>query len=612
MGTIVKRRLIMERSMRKPSPAEIPIVRVILALMLLVLSVACNRHDSEAWTDERFGKPEGVEDFMEITWLLETSSKDEVAEEESSWFRRIVENHFNVSIIPVEFPLELGIAELLASDQFPDCALLDWDPYHLLRDGAIRTLPESMIRSNMPNYSRFLDEEFLPGWRALGENRIASREYEKEYLTLVFPAAADTIPQEGVATRVDWAKSVGIEFPNYEESKIPLNREENVFWLNEEITVDWWENLLRAYREGDPDGNGRIDTIPWPSEKDGAIWASGWMWTGVRGCFGPVKGFVIEGGELTTAKISEGYRQWCKVVQRWVAEGLVDRDNFDRTAYFAWKKIAQGQIGAAPVYLSDIDQDPASVKPPDNMGGEGKAEVVVVPPLVGPEGKRGPYALPHWRSKYFFRYDMEDAKLERMLKIIEFLYCSGEENFLFSRFGKPGIHFRWEGNAWNSQPIPKALKDVPKGYPRIGGFGEMRVWLDMMIPSDLSGPPIWKWKAEIPGINAYTFDLMKFEVPERIYSIFSDFLSGSLSGNRVKWPKHYDIYYDEDYRQIMNKHIFELSRHVNTFFWGITRGWIDVDKEWNGYVEGWKIRGGEEILSAIKDLPSVMGILADR
>ena len=38
----------------------------------------------------------------------------------------------------------------------------------------------------------------------------------------------------------------------------------------------------------------------------------------------------------------------------------------------------------------------------------------------------------------------------------------------------------------------------------------------------------------IPRVNAYTIDLLKFEVSQRVYSLYSSFLSGSLPGNQVE------------------------------------------------------------------------------
>jgi hypothetical protein len=323
------------------------------------------------------------------------------------------------------------------------------------------------------------------------------------------------------------------------------------------------------------------------------------MWTGVRGCFGPVEGPVMEDGKLSMAEISDSYREWCKLAQRWIQEALIDKDNLDRTAYFAWKKIVQGQIASAPVYLWGIDQDQESIMPPSTMAGEKGGEVVVVPSLVGPTGKRGPYVLPRWGKKYFFSRDVEDEKLKRILQIIEFLYFSGEENFIIAHFGKPGVHFFWEGEPWNSKPIPKKAEDIPKGYSRTGGFGEPRnqtYFKDFML-------------VEIPRINAYTFDLVRFEVPQRIFELYTDLLNGEISDYHVKWPYRYDLFYDPKLAELMEEHYDELNLHRLRFFWYITNEWIDVDQEWDSYVDGWKLRGGEAILEALKDLPKTEDVL---
>ena len=56
---------------------KISITEVLLPAVLLTVGIACSRQDTDPWIDEGFGKPEGVEDFMEITWLLGGYSEEE-------------------------------------------------------------------------------------------------------------------------------------------------------------------------------------------------------------------------------------------------------------------------------------------------------------------------------------------------------------------------------------------------------------------------------------------------------------------------------------------------------------------------------------------------------
>jgi hypothetical protein len=476
----------------------------------------------------------------------------------------------------------------------------------------IRTLPEETIRTYMPNYSRFLDEEYVAGWKMLAEHLVAEREHEREYLMLSFPSARDEIPQEGVSTRVDWARAVGIEFPDYERNKRPINREGTIFWLPADITVEWWERLLEAYRHGDPDRNGQLDTIPWPAHSL-AYDPTEWMWTGVRGAFGPVEGPVVENGVLTMAEISDGYRQWCKLASRWVSRGWVDKDSFERNAYFAQKKIAQGNIAAAPVYLWNIDQADSAHMPPMTMVAEKGAEAVVLPSLVGPGGQQGPYMMPRWRRMYFIGKQVGEEKLKRILQIVEFLYFSGEENFVFAHFGKPGIHFLWEAEPWNSQPIPNPSEQIPSRYPRIGGFGDRYYSFIWNLRNAFQGT--W-WPSvmseEIPRISAHTRELVKFEVPARINRLYDDILSGESQGYTVKWPYSYDLFYEKEFNRLREEHSWDLEAHRYRFFWDVINGLIDVDAEWDDYVKGWKNRGGEELMEAIEKLPIAEEVLRRR
>jgi hypothetical protein len=542
-------------------------ITTVLSVAVLVLVAACARGAFDDLDEERFGKIEGVEEFFEITWLME-EQEEEGEDEVSSWFRQIVEQRFNVAIVPVSIEIGGTWAEaraFLESEQFPDCGMVDMglvhvDPDTMWNVNLSRTLPEEMIRTYMPNYSSFLDEKHVSGRKMLGEHLAADREHEREYLMLSFPSARDEIPQEAVCTRVDWARAVGIEFPDYERNKRPINKEETIFWLPADITVEWWERLLEAYRDGDPDGNGQLETIPWPAESR-AYDTLAWMWTGVRGCFGPTVGPVVENGVLTMAEISDGYRQWCKLASRWVSSGFVDKENWDKNAYFAQKRIAQGLIAAAPVYLWSIDQAENAHMPPMTMVAEKGAEVVVVPSLVGAGGKRGPYVSPRWSRRYFIGKRVGDEKLKRILQIIEFLYFSGEENFVFAYFGKPGIHFNWEAEPWNSQPIPKPPEEIPSRYPRIGGFDGARQHrcIINLRPFLVNGVSPSIISEEIP--RAHTRELVKFEVPMRINRLYDDILSGESHGYSVKWPHSYDLFYEKESLRLTDEYSRELYEH---------------------------------------------------
>ena len=146
---------------------------------------------------------------------------------------------------------------MLAAGEFPDCGFVSEEPKKVYNEGVTRGIPKKMIRKYMPGYSKMLDE------RPLGWLMNINPDNENEYLAILGISEDADAPLFWLGFRVDWARNVGFELPNYEQKKIPLDRFGRCYFLDEDFTLDWLERLLIAFRDGDPDGNGKIDTIPW-------------------------------------------------------------------------------------------------------------------------------------------------------------------------------------------------------------------------------------------------------------------------------------------------------------------------------------------------------------
>jgi hypothetical protein len=76
--------------MRRISRSVMLKITTVLSVAVLVLVAACARGAFDDLDEERFGKIEGVEEFFEITWLME-EQEEEGEDEVSSWFRQIVD-----------------------------------------------------------------------------------------------------------------------------------------------------------------------------------------------------------------------------------------------------------------------------------------------------------------------------------------------------------------------------------------------------------------------------------------------------------------------------------------------------------------------------------------
>ncbi|NLG36859.1 MAG: extracellular solute-binding protein [Clostridiales bacterium] len=93
--------------------------------------------------------------------------------------------------------------------------------------------------------------------------------------------------------RVDWLEKLNLEMPN---------------------TLDEWLNVLRAFRDGDPDGNGTADTIPWV-----------YNFTAWFDAFGINNGeFVDVDGHLIPRYLHPNYKDAVELLASMYQEKLID------------------------------------------------------------------------------------------------------------------------------------------------------------------------------------------------------------------------------------------------------------------------------------------------
>lgn len=163
--------------------------------------------------------------------------------------------------------------------------------------------------------------------------------------------------------RKDWLDKLGLEVPT---------------------TLDEWYTVLKAFKEGDPNGNGKADEIPLSDGWGGGDWlrfgdAFGLYMAG--NAYGDYE--VGEDGKLFYKYIDERYKQTLEYLNKLYSEGLIDPEyatvSFDNTS----QKISTNIVGAiASEWMSNIATFENNLK----AGGVTDANWVPVMPPENPDG----------------------------------------------------------------------------------------------------------------------------------------------------------------------------------------------------------------------------------
>ena len=178
------------------------LLAALIALSMAPGAFAAGQEDGSGAADD---------EFMEIEWLMRIRS-----EEDTTWFMEVLEEQFNVDIIPTGVSAydNEKMQVMIAAGDWPDFGY--WgshrvSPVDMYENGLIRGIPKAMVAEHLPFFTELLDERYPHVWQILYTNL----ENEDEYLNITRITPSKDIPPYGVTTRVDWARKVGIEFPDY-------------------------------------------------------------------------------------------------------------------------------------------------------------------------------------------------------------------------------------------------------------------------------------------------------------------------------------------------------------------------------------------------------------
>ena len=152
----------------------------------------------------------------------------------------------------------------------------------------------------------------------------------------------------------------------------------NKAWLDKvgmdvPTTLDEFTEVLRAFKEKDPNGNGQADEIPYCFSED--MWCAyatntmGWWGIGDGAGSDTTSSKSTRDGKVTGSVNTDEYRQYLEYTHSLYAEGLMDQEGFSQNTEVFSTKIKSGQVGTyfcwtALEYLTSEQAEDWVVMPP--------------------------------------------------------------------------------------------------------------------------------------------------------------------------------------------------------------------------------------------------------
>lgn len=334
--------------------------------------------------------------------------------------------------------------------------------------------------------------------------------------------------------RADWLKNLNLQMPK---------------------TLDELYNVLKAFRDNDPDGNKKDDTFGLHSEDTlNTIQI-------IFGAFGcgvtPIvaENWIPDGtGKLTSAIMAPGMKDAIKYITKLYRDKILDQEWMMTKSQAYVDKVQKGKVGLMSTsFQAMISDTEAKIKVNDP-----KVELAILDGVTGPNGK---YEHPY--QKGFYMVSSISSKSKNPQKILEFLnYMMTQEGDDLIRYGVEGTTYKKEGG--KVVLIPEAVKQ----YGIEGGHKFKQI----IQPAVLS----------IPGDDP--------RIP-KILEMAKVLFDGPFYPAPTSQPA--------SLKEVATKQGADFVKNSVT---AIITGKGDPEVEWDKFIKSWRETGGDQLIKEINEI----------
>ncbi|MCA1321662.1 extracellular solute-binding protein [Bacillus tianshenii] len=477
---------------------------VFLVVIMALVSACSNDTSAPEEKDEEKAPNEGTEnstlvskDPMEMTIHLHYNNGNVVFDDNWKTFEVAAEKT-NVSLKGVAPKSSTDSAEafnlMVASGEIPD--LVQGSKVNLNKygkEGAFLPL-QDLIKEHAPNIQKYLDE--MPEITKIS-NASDGNLYH-------IPFIADGEAAEGWFVRQDWLDKLELEVPQ---------------------TTEELYTVLKAFREQDPNGNGKKDEIPYFTRINYRVADLATLWGG----FGS---FYIKDGKVAFGPYEKEFSDAMENIAKWYSEGLIDPEIFTR-GNNARDELLGNDIGGATHdwfgSTANYNNTLKSQIPDFNFV-----------PMAPPENTKGNRVEPTIRSPFgnlsgvAIGYSNEDPVAA--IKYLDFFFT--EEGRRLMNYGVEGETYTLEGGkpvfteeVLSSSDIPGKLREIGAQviFPYHQDFEYEKQWMN----------PIAVQGAEDYIKNDYFMDHYPFvtmtDEEEKLYNDLQPQIMTYINETMQKW-----------------------------------------------------------------------------
>lgn len=232
----------------------------------------------------------------------------------------------------------------------------------------------------------------------------------------------DAIANHAMWIRQDWLDKLGLKMPT---------------------TMDEMITVMRAFKEKDPDGNRKQDTL------GGAF---NYNYTGIIQALFAAQGgmWYLENGSIVKGNFTDRYADVLATLKLFFDEGLVDKEYITDKNFQKERQLFV--TGKAGIYFSswNIPSEYRELK--QNVP---EAKLVPFEPVSTKYGKFGLYQEPPANKLIVFNKDLKDPRAA--VKLLDWMI---DKNWFDVRFGQEGVHYKLVNGVPQAIDADKNKKEI--------------------------------------------------------------------------------------------------------------------------------------------------------
>lgn len=321
----------------------------------------------------------------------------------------------NWDVVPSAQYIETMTVRLAAMQNVPDLFTIPGDPVKFGEDGVLEPL-EGLIDQYASNMQTFFAEN------PKIYNLLKAPNGHVYFVSSVTSGVNMYEPQ-GHAIRKDWLDKLNLPVPE---------------------TLDDWYNVLKAFKEKDPNENGKPDEIPLVLSDYSVAYTFGNAWGLHHFVNGLTLGFFPDKeGKVQCEWLDPRSKEMVKFLNTLYKDGLLDPEYLTGKYDQFLSKNAKDIVGASYIGVSVIDQWDKNLQD----AGVKDANWIAVKPPKGPNGYPG-HGMINPPVSGYFGMSANSKNKEVAIKWLDYVYASEEGN-RFTTFGIEGKSYVIE----NGEPM---------------------------------------------------------------------------------------------------------------------------------------------------------------